>query len=252
MKEGPVLRRLRNHLETIVVAMITAAVTAAAPALAHGVQHALFAHNADKVDGKHAVGAGATIEARRGKLVATSRTTGRLPDDIIAMAPNSDRLDGKNSSDFLRAGQIRMSHNGPWSVVKFGLSDGTVRQYQGAVRIESTNGQLAWAMLHLVGPVTIGPTNYALKSVRVCLLVSEGEKVDGTAIYDQSNLLINEVFEDPTDRTASVFPPECYSVVPPTPIVPQGSLALTLKFDANAIGDFLDIGSVEATWAPVP
>jgi hypothetical protein len=238
-------------LETIVVAMITAAVTAAAPALAHGVQHALFAHNADKVDGKHAVGAGATIEARRGKLVATSGTNGRLPNDIIAMAPNSDRLDGKDSSDFLRSGQIRMSHNGPWSVVKFGLSDGNVRQYQGAVRIESTNGQLAWAQLHLVGPVAIGATNYALKSVRVCLLVSEGEKVDGTAIYDQSNLLINEVFEDQTDRTASVFPPECYSVVPPAPIVPQGSLALTLKFDANAIGDFLDIGSVEATWVPV-
>jgi hypothetical protein len=39
--------------------------------------------------------------------------------------------------------------------------------------------------------------------------------------------------------------------VPPDPIVPQGSLALTLKFDANAIGDFLDIGGVEATWVPV-
>jgi hypothetical protein len=246
------VRRLRNHMGTILVAMITAAVTAAAPAMAHGVQHALFAHNADKVDGKHAVGAGSTLEARKGKLVATSGTTGRLPDNIIAMAPNSDQLDGKDSTDFLKAGQIRISHNGAWSVVKFGLSDGTVREFQGAVRIESTNGQLAWAQLHLVGPVAIGPTDYALKAVRVCLLVSEGEKVDGTAIYDQSDLLIHEVFEDPTDRTTSTWPPDCYSVVPPDPIVPQGSLALTLKFDANAIGDFLDIGSVEATWAPVP
>jgi hypothetical protein len=246
------LRRLRNHLETIVVAMITAAVTAAAPALAHGVQHALFAHNADKVDGKHAVGAGTTVEARRGRLVATSGITGRLPDNIIATAPDSDRLDGRDSTDFLKAGQIRISHNGQWSVVRFALSEGNVREYQGAVRIESTNGQLAWAQLHLVGPVAIGPTQYALKSVRVCLLVSSGEKVDGTAIYDQSDLLIHEVYEDPTDRTTSVFPPECYTVVPPDPIVPQGSLALTLKFDANAIGDFLDIGSVEATWAPVP
>ena len=46
-------RKLRQHTETIVVAMITAAVTAAAPAVAHGV-HAAFAHNADKVDGYHA------------------------------------------------------------------------------------------------------------------------------------------------------------------------------------------------------
>jgi hypothetical protein len=36
--------------------------------------------------------------------------------------------------------------------------------------------------------------------------------------------------------------------LPHDPIVPQGSLALTLKFDANAIGDFLDIGAVETTW----
>jgi hypothetical protein len=247
-----VLRRLRNHTETILVAMITAAVTAAAPALAHGVQHALFAHNADKVDGKHAVGAGSSVEARRGRLVATSGTTGRLPDNIIATAPNSDQLDGKDSTDFLKAGQIRVSHNGQWSVVRFALSDGTVRQYQGAVRIESTNGELAWGQLHLVGPLSIGPTNYALKSVRVCYLVSAGEKIDGTAIYDQSDLLIHEVFEDPTDRTASAWPTDCYTVTPPDPIVPQGSLALTLKFDANAVGDFLDIGAVEATWTPAP
>jgi hypothetical protein len=231
--------------------MITAAVTASAPALAHGVQHALFAHNADKVDGKHAVGAGSTLEGRKGKLVATNRTTGRLPDNIIATAPDADKLDGKDSSEFLRGNQIRISHNGQWSVVKFGLSDGSVREYQGAVRIEATNGELAWAQLHLVGPVAIGPANFALKSVRVCYLVSAGEKIDGTAIYDQSDLLIHEVFEDPTDRTVSAWPPECYTVTPAAPIVPQGSLALTLKFDANAVGDFLDIGAVEATWARV-
>jgi hypothetical protein len=37
---------LRNHVSTIMVAMITAAVTASAPAIAYGV-HAMFAHNAD-------------------------------------------------------------------------------------------------------------------------------------------------------------------------------------------------------------
>jgi hypothetical protein len=36
----------RNHVSTIMVAMITAAVTASAPALARGL-HAMFAHNAD-------------------------------------------------------------------------------------------------------------------------------------------------------------------------------------------------------------
>lgn len=50
--------------------------------------------NADKVDGRHAVGAGASVQQRKGKLVATNPTTGRLPNGIVAKAPNSDRLGG--------------------------------------------------------------------------------------------------------------------------------------------------------------
>jgi len=57
------MRRIfRDNAKTIVVAMVTAMVTAigaalvfnVAPAIAHGVKHAKYAHNADKVDGKHA------------------------------------------------------------------------------------------------------------------------------------------------------------------------------------------------------
>ena len=76
--------------------MVTAALTAAAPAIAHGVQHALFAHNSDKVDGKHAVASSASTANRKGKLVATSPTTGRLPNNIIATAPNAAKLQGKS------------------------------------------------------------------------------------------------------------------------------------------------------------
>lgn len=76
---------MRRHLTTMLVAVVTAAVTAGGPALAHGVQHALFAHDADKVDGKHAVGAGAKPAARAGKLVATNKA-GQLPNNIIAAA----------------------------------------------------------------------------------------------------------------------------------------------------------------------
>lgn len=90
---------LRRHMSTVLVAMVTAAVTAGAPAIAHGV-HAAFAHNADKVDGKHAVGSAASTAARKGKVVATSPTTGRLPNNIIAKALNSAKLDGRTAADF--------------------------------------------------------------------------------------------------------------------------------------------------------
>jgi len=54
--------------------------------------------NADTVDGKSAVGAGATISARKGKLVATNPTTGVLPGNIIAKAPDSARLAGNTAA----------------------------------------------------------------------------------------------------------------------------------------------------------
>ena len=56
--------------------------------------------NSDKVDGKHAVGAGATPTSRAGKLVATN-SSGRLPNNIIAKAPDSGLLDGRDSTEFL-------------------------------------------------------------------------------------------------------------------------------------------------------
>lgn len=75
---------LRRHASTMLVAFVTAAVTAGGPAIAASI--ADYAKDADKVDGKHAVGAGTSVTNRAGKLVATNATTGRLPNNIIASA----------------------------------------------------------------------------------------------------------------------------------------------------------------------
>ncbi|MDQ4143205.1 MAG: hypothetical protein M3198_05550 [Actinomycetota bacterium] len=93
----------RRNAATVAVAVVAAAITANAPAIAHGV-HAMFAHNSDKVDGLHAVASKASRKKRRGKLVATSPKTGRLPNDIIKKAPNANKLDGLDSLDFLGIG----------------------------------------------------------------------------------------------------------------------------------------------------
>ena len=82
------------------------AVGLSAPAVGHGVQHALFAHNSDKVDGRHAVGARASVDARKGKLVATSLTTGLLPDNIIGTVLIR-RLLSVTQSDEIRAEHLR-------------------------------------------------------------------------------------------------------------------------------------------------
>lgn len=94
----------RKHATTIVVAMMTALVAGnVLPALAHGNVHANSAHNADTVDGLHAVKSSATKQKRKGKLVATSPTTGLLPNNIIKKAPNSNKLDGLDSTDLAAA-----------------------------------------------------------------------------------------------------------------------------------------------------
>ena len=89
---------LKRNFQVIAVAIVTALVTAGGPAIAHGVRHALFAHNADKVDGKHAVSSGASVNQRKGKLVATNRTSGLLPDNIISKVHYGrlDFTDGEN------------------------------------------------------------------------------------------------------------------------------------------------------------
>jgi hypothetical protein len=58
--------------------------------------------NADRVDGRHAVGPGAGRWQRAGKLVAAD-SKGFLPNNIIRKARNADKLDGLDSSRFLQA-----------------------------------------------------------------------------------------------------------------------------------------------------
>ncbi len=78
------------------VALVIAAAGTGGPAIA-----GVFASDSHKVDGKHAVGARASVANRAGKLVATN-SAGRLPNNIITKAPNADRLDGLDSSALLR------------------------------------------------------------------------------------------------------------------------------------------------------
>lgn len=98
----PRAQRMSVHGNRLAVLMSAAALVIAVAATGGPVVAAAFdAHNADKVDGRHAVGFGAPLAKRKGKLVATSPQTGKLPNTIIAKAPNADRLDGKDSSVYL-------------------------------------------------------------------------------------------------------------------------------------------------------
>jgi len=104
--------QLRKYVPTVLVAVTAAALTSAAPAVSHGVQHALFAHKAHKVDGKHAVGAGATRKKAAGKLVATrakGKNKGTLPPKFI---PGLGRTKSIHHGGLLGTGTV-LSAYGP-------------------------------------------------------------------------------------------------------------------------------------------
>lgn len=91
-----------THSQRTPVIIATTALAVALVGATGPVTAAVFdAVNADKVDGKHAVGAKASPAKRKGKLVATN-ASGRLPNNILAKAPDADKLDGIDSTGFLR------------------------------------------------------------------------------------------------------------------------------------------------------
>lgn len=98
----------RIPLLVSIAAVVIAVVAAATPGFAQGVL-AVADVNADRVDGKHAVGFGATVDNRSGKLVATNAVTGRLPNDIIAKAPNADKVDGHHANELSRVAMMATS-----------------------------------------------------------------------------------------------------------------------------------------------
>lgn len=110
----------RENLKLLIVATVCLAAGWTGPAVAA----VTFAQNSDKVDGKHAVGAGATTTQRKGKLVATSPTTGRLPNNIVAVAPDAARLGAVpaanmrvssiNTRSLLDTGTATLDGFGPW------------------------------------------------------------------------------------------------------------------------------------------
>src|SRR4051812_18654143 len=102
-KGGAMSTSFRSHVTTALVAAVTSLMVAGGPALAR-TTGSLMRTDADTVNGFGAVGCHATIANRSGNLVATCTDTGRLPNNIIAKAPDSALLDGKDSTAFLGVG----------------------------------------------------------------------------------------------------------------------------------------------------
>jgi hypothetical protein len=108
-----VKRFLQDNVKLVIVAVVCLSFGMAAPAVA--ARTVAFATNAHKVDGKHAVSSAATVDARKGKLVATSFRTGRLPGNIVDTVPNSLKLGGKPAISYIH--DVTVVNGAPVTIV---------------------------------------------------------------------------------------------------------------------------------------
>ena len=115
---------LRRYGGYVIAGVVGSALTAGGPALAATI--ADYAKNADKVDGKHAVASSATVTQRANKLVATN-SAGLLPNNIIAKAPDANKLDNLDSTAFLRTtGKVGLGNLAPNSVNADKIVNGSI------------------------------------------------------------------------------------------------------------------------------
>lgn len=157
-------------------ALLLAVAGAGGPVIAK----AFDANNADKVDGKHAVSSGATVGQRKGKLVATSATTGKLPTSLIdskAFFPTKVPLGAQLAGYWRIDVQTMSGDNGDWhEAISFGgkmpgaLDAETIKEYPstsancpGTVEAPSAKpGYLCFYYWYHAGAVTLNTiTGYA-------------------------------------------------------------------------------------------
>jgi len=120
------LEVIRRHLPVAITAAVICTLFAGGPSIARA---AVDAVNADKVDGKDAVGAGASVANRKGNLVATD-STGHLPNDIIEVAPDAAKLGGMGAGTYrvtghgMRGSTVNIDSCGSGPVEAYGVTLG--------------------------------------------------------------------------------------------------------------------------------
>lgn len=254
---------VRRNVTTFLIAAVTAAITAGGPALASVVVD--YARNADKVDGRHAVGARAEPSERAHKLVATN-ANGRLPNNIISKALNAELIDGTDSDALARRGRVQIAAPPEvWTTYTPGSERLKFERYINEVRLTSSTLGGGVVVAPLTVPVTVGGDAMKLTSVKFCYATGNqklahvevevirqhehGSQIHAGLAYSEVHFIEDDVpqgsgchvFEIPEDRfNPPVILDDSMSVIP------------RMTFDFLTEPAEVYLGSVVATLEPVP
>ena len=208
----------RQNVKLVIVAGAVLLLAWTGPSVAHGV-HAQFAHNADKVDGKHAVSSGASLTRAKKKLVAHNNK-GQLPDKFVA----------KPGKIVTAAGGLDWTPNSAAPPATFQIF--TVRSRAAGNGVVQTS---------LQGPVALGSAKYGLKSVTLCYNGTGGGFITSTTVFGIENTTAPTLATDPTDRTSPTQ--TCYTVPVGKRVTNGANVTVSLSG-----GGTVDLYAVRATW----
>jgi hypothetical protein len=219
---------LGRDVRTTVVAVVVAALVLAAPAAA-------IVANADKVDGRHAVGAAATKAGRADKLVATN-SNGYLPNNIVLKAQNSDKLDGLDSTRFLKA----------TSTPTVGKSAGTPRVLSGDWQEVSSLSGAGQALVVPDGGVIVVTVGGMFNAADEGGYLEIDILLNGTSLWEDPNW----GRWDPGDADGNVDQAQSFTAV--LPVEAAGTYDVTLRMREQGVTNHstLEGQSIVAVWYP--
>ena len=154
---------------------------------------------------------------------------------------NATRLDGLDSSRFLKVGDISVMQHGPWMALSGGV---TIGHNLDSTRMTRVTDGAASVTLALDAPGAVGGMAYGLESVEVCFAPSS-VTIDLTRVSQSITTGFASVITDTTNRPMGSG--GCYTLTDPSPQAPVGGTSLLLILAYPGAATAL-IGNVTTVW----
>jgi hypothetical protein len=166
---------------------------------------------------------------------------------------NATKLDGIDSTGFLRSGAIVVHQLGPWEPWLGSPGDMVVsRFFAETVVASATSSDSGGVVMALNLPASVAGKTFGFKSAEVCFSAVSVPAALSAAYVSESwdDGQVTDLVADETERDLGSA--GCFTLTKATPVASTGATALRLHFFWNAAGQIFKVRSATITWTPVP